>query len=620
MLYTYTAGRVAPLVLMAFTAYVGIWHRTALAATIRGLALTCLIATLVFVPQALHFAQRPELFTMRAEAVSVLNPDVNKGNVPSTLLTSSLRTAGVFGFAGDGSWERNVSGRPVFDPASSILFVLGIVICLRHWREPAKAFILLWFATMLLPCILAPVDAPNYLRLIGVIPAVFALPAIGFSWLTDLRIAARPRRWHHLLPSVIAIAGFVAICVSTGVTYFGRWAHAPQVIDTFGSDRWLAIQDAVARSHHELVYLGSGERDDLPAHFVFGDAPPVHIRMFDGSQSLILPGSGESATYVFPASRSPGRGLLQRVFPDGPVATRSSGGAIVSAYRLSDSRQPLVPEVSLDMRFGDSLHLIGCDFSRTVYSGEESSVTWYWETLEQHDRDLVFFHHLLDVEGRRVGQRDSRVLPARYWESGTRGLSFFSVVADPNAPSGAYWLSVGVYDRATLQRLPVFDSQGRPIGDQVRLGPLKVHGRSPQPPPIQHELQGVLFADSIGLRGYDISWSESDGKAMADLTLYWEAYARPSRDYTMFVHLLDRRKQMLAQADSPPMGGGYPTSLWDDGDVVIDQRRLLLDRMTEASDLAMLIGLYEPETGKRLPVVSPSGSIIGDSVPIPIAR
>jgi len=58
------------------------------------------------------------------------------------------------------------------------------------------------------------------------------------------------------------------------------------------------------------------------------------------------------------------------------------------------------------------------------------------------------------------------------------------VVADNNAllipgdaPPGEYTLEAGMYELATLERLPVVDDAGRKVGDHVILGTVEVLSR-----------------------------------------------------------------------------------------------------------------------------------------------
>ena len=67
----------------------------------------------------------------------------------------------------------------MFDAVSAVLFVVGLVVCLRRWRRPAYAFLLLWLAAGILPSLVTGPTA-NTTRNLAALPAVFLIPAIGF--------------------------------------------------------------------------------------------------------------------------------------------------------------------------------------------------------------------------------------------------------------------------------------------------------------------------------------------------------------------------------------------------------------------------------------------------------
>lgn len=121
----------------------------------------------------------------------------------------------------------------------------------------------------------------------------------------------------------------------------------------------------------------------------------------------------------------------------------------------------------------------------------------------------------------------------------------------------------------------------------------------------------VNFNDELTLLGYDL---QSDGSTLR-LATYWQALTRMPVDYTIFIHVLDDAGQLIAQYDAPPHAGRYPTSIWDVGEVVIDEVTLTLP--PEAVPAQMAVGWYRLDTLERLPVV---GSMVGETavyLPIP---
>jgi hypothetical protein len=94
------------------------------------------------------------------------------------------------------------------------------------------------------------------------------------------------------------------------------------------------------------------------------------------------------------------------------------------------------------------------------------------------------------------------------------------------------------------------------------------------------------FGKFIELIGYDLHPDS--------ITVYWHALNETETDYTAFVHILDTNGNILAQHDSQPREGVYPTSLWIKGEYVADTIQL------PTGGSAIEIGWYVAETGERL--------------------
>jgi len=58
---------------------------------------------------------------------------------------------------------------------------------------------------------------------------------------------------------------------------------------------------------------------------------------------------------------------------------------------------------------------------------------------------------------------------------------------------------------------------------------------------------------------------------------------------------------VVAQSDSPPVSGSYPTSCWEPEEVVTDLRHIALPASLSPGQYRLLAGLYRLETMERLP-------------------
>ncbi len=139
----------------------------------------------------------------------------------------------------------------------------------------------------------------------------------------------------------------------------------------------------------------------------------------------------------------------------------------------------------------------------------------------------------------------------------------------------------------------------------IELGQLKIAaGPTAVPIPTPTNTLTVNFADQIALLGYDLQ-TEAGGLR---LTTYWQALQPMEENYTIFVHVLDERGDLIAQQDAPPQGGRYPTSIWDAGEVVSDEAILTLSPDAQPAQIA--VGMYRLDTLGRLPLV---GEVVDDT-------
>ena len=623
-LYTYSTARFAPFVIIALALYLAVLHRQLFRTALPGLVLALSLATLVFLPQGIFFLRHPASFLERAQQVSALNPELHQGNPSKAVLDSALRTLGMFAIRGDGAVDRNIPGRPMLDPLSALLVLIGIALSVRRFREPSYGFIVIWLLVMFAPSLLAIRDTPNYLRTTGIIPPLFILPALATTRLWEAWESRAPAML-RALPVFIVTLAFLVGALNTFHSYFVIWPKTPEYLRVFSTDKMVILELArrIARMDQQPIFVASNDYDDPRVNFVlFGLPEARYIRAFDAERSIITPPDHSSANYLLTWT-PPHSPLMHRYFNRESarvVGTAPSSRPIV-LHRLLDPRPPFEPDWSAPARFGDQVFVYGFDLPKDVRAGGAMIVRWYWRILAPDQREFAFTNQLFGVDDRRRGQLDSRGFAPGYWPVGTSGITTFEIDVDSETPTGAYWLHVGVYDRRAdnISNLPVFDTNGNPAGNHLRLGPIKVHGpppaqasEGPISPPAPDSLLPTTFADQIDLRGYSLSEHRLVPGQSLDLTFYWSPRGRPMRDYTVFVHLLDDQGQLRGQADSPPKAGEYPTSVWDAGELIADLHTLLLAPDLPAGEYTLAIGLYDPETGQRVQTVDENGKLTGD--------
>jgi hypothetical protein len=110
-----------------------------------------------------------------------------------------------------------------------------------------------------------------------------------------------------------------------------------------------------------------------------------------------------------------------------------------------------------------------------IRPGDTITVTLYWQGLAPLEQSYTVFVHLLDKEGRVKLQHDTLPLDGRYpttnWLPGQLIEDRHVLLMDPATLPGEYRVVVGMYELATLRRLPALGAQGRAPDDAIPLKP-----------------------------------------------------------------------------------------------------------------------------------------------------
>jgi hypothetical protein len=211
-----------------------------------------------------------------------------------------------------------------------------------------------------------------------------------------------------------------------------------------------------------LWYLQYAEkqRPDLVGLFPLIKEGPSYAdigRLLDG-----LSGSQQPVYLIKPM---PGLEVAYRLAPAGPLV-RLLGRAAASV--------PASPGLS-PADLGGQLRLLSATVSPTTLPpGQSLTVTLYWQVLAAPAADYDAFVHLLDANGQRVAQSDHRpggvYYPSSLWQPGELLADVHTIVLPANLPTGTYTLHTGLYDKPSMQRLPI---PGSP-DDSVDIGAIQV--------------------------------------------------------------------------------------------------------------------------------------------------
>lgn len=207
--------------------------------------------------------------------------------------------------------------------------------------------------------------------------------------------------------------------------------------------------------------------------------------------------------------------------------------------------------------------------------------------------------------------------PTSAWQPGETIVDTYRVAMPEEVQRSQAWaVQLNAYRMGDDIWLP-FTVDGRESGDRIVLDWVRVGASGQVEVPAAARLESpTVFGSAIALKGVQSGYDE--GTREIHLTLWWEALSKPEADYTVFAHLLDGDGLLVANGDGPPLRGGFPTGMWQTGDVIVDEHVIVVSADVPAGDYAIVVGWYDPVSGVRL--MSADGDSYQLATPIRVPR
>lgn len=263
-----------------------------------------------------------------------------------------------------------------------------------------------------------------------------------------------------------------------------------------------------------------------------------------------------------------------------PISATIADGITVSSYTLSQ------PEV----RAGTSLSVaLGWDLTR------DKTESWPVAIQAVDEAGEIVGNTLFDIPG-----------PSRY-----DGLfQPYQVFIPPDVTS----------ERATIYF--VAGAERHQLG-QVRIVPQQVGERRGTDIPTSAQENGSQFGEFVTVAAVEIPSTDivQAGDSLP-INIYWQATGTLPNRYKVFVHVVGEayneasNNNVWGQQDQEPQGGASPTTTWIDGDIIVDQYNIPINPDAPAGTYQVVVGMYLPLGGGRLPAISASGAPQGDTVQI----
>ncbi len=495
--YTYRAAWVLPGMVALFLLYKTIQQRGFLRRYGARLLLTALTAALVLLPLVVFAVRYPHLIVGRVGSVSVAGQAGGAEAFIRGVLENFVKVAGVFVLGGTAPDGNLIDVRPPMPLIVALLFYGGMVLALLRFKRPEYALLLIWAVWMWVPSVLSD-DAPSLHRMIGTLPPVTVLNALGVGWLLDMARAGMQRLAgvRRFAPALAGLVLGILLIYTTVWSYqflFVDWGRSKNMYYIFDVGPNEIGEYAASMPPTTRLYYTPADQttvDHYPAVWHLRDR---QLRTFNGRRGLVLaPAAPQGTLYLIKLSQGDVWTLpaLRAFYPASQVAREALDpyGQVHSlAFKVEPNTEPVInPRLAVTADFQGQIRLLGADTSADdLHAGESLELTLYWQAESTPvPRDYTVFTHLLGPVNSASGSplwagSDSPPLgnsyPTTRWENGEVIVDRYELVLPPDAPAAAYLIEIGLYDPAREGvRLAVLNADGSPVDDKVILGSIAV--------------------------------------------------------------------------------------------------------------------------------------------------
>jgi mannosyltransferase len=284
------------------------------------------------------------------------------------------------------------------------------------------------------------------------------------------------------------------------------------------------------------------------------------------------------------------------------------GHNVFRYYSMPVNRVPV--RHPLQVNFADQILLTDYDLAvQATQYGYILQATLWWQALTEMEEQYLVSLRVLDQSGHLGGRKDIPPLgnfrPTVGWAEGEQIEDHVGLFIWPGTPPGKYLVEVGLVNSSNDQPLAITHHASRIThhgSDYVLLDSITL-GKAHTPPPIEElQFQHPIGTDLAGLRllGYSLPFELIKPGDTLPFVLFWQAREKIERDYLVCLQLQDKDGQVWGQDRSRPLEGAYPTTLWDEGEIVRHQRDWVVPPDVPSGRHRLLVSLIDEASGQQV--------------------
>lgn len=270
---------------------------------------------------------------------------------------------------------------------------------------------------------------------------------------------------------------------------------------------------------------------------------------------------------------------------------------------FSVPRKNLVAK-DLQVNFGATLMFHDPESDGTALeSGSPLHYVLHWDFLRETHSDFSVSLWLADASDCSCAGHKSLLSEwgrsTTDWVAGDEVEQHIGLLVPPGTPPGTYKVKLAVYDIGTSLPLSLLDEHSLPVGTQLLLDEVEVVPSKFNPEgelaPVDHPVHKDL-TNTLRILGYNSVPDTAVLGGTVILDLFWQAMEKPVADYSIAVALVDKQGSRVYEHVAQPANGRYPFSVWNEGEIVVDKRSLVVPVDTHVGQHQLFVALIEPET------------------------
>jgi len=196
---SYTPGRIFFILPLGFLLFKKQFNNV----TIKQLLLFLIPFVIIITPLTSYLLQNKD--TRVDQEFFLKNNEMTINEKTNGLWSNISSTALMFFTKGDLNGRHNYPGKPALNPILGILFIIGLIIAIKNWKNPINLLFILYLLLSVFPALMTyPSENPSMLRTYTVIPEIIYF--IGLSISEIFKIIKQKYLW--LIIIIVVFSSF----------------------------------------------------------------------------------------------------------------------------------------------------------------------------------------------------------------------------------------------------------------------------------------------------------------------------------------------------------------------------------------------------------------------------